>query len=144
MRTQYILLIVTLIIFATLISGCSGKVSVTGSVKYSDGEPLAKGSVCFRNEEGTRMFQGALKPNGTFDLGEIMDGDGIPAGKYSAWIAGANTTDYVRTARGDLTNQQTHEILIDPKFESPETSGLTFEIERGKKANLDITVERPK
>jgi hypothetical protein len=130
-----------LIISVTLISGCSGKVSVTGTVKYTDGEPLAKGSVYFRNEEGTRMFRGALQPDGTFELGEMMDGDGIPAGRYSAWIAGANTSDYVRTADGDLTDQQTHEILIDPKFESPETSGLTYEVTGATK--FDIVVERP-
>ena len=130
-----------LTIVIILTAGCSDKVSVTGTVKYSGGEPLTKGSVFFRNAEGTRAYQGALKPDGSFALGEIEDGDGIPPGTYSVWIAGANTTDYVRDAAGNL-GKQTQSVLIDPKYESPETSELTYTINKSR-MRLEITVERP-
>jgi len=124
-----------------LTTGCSGKVNVTGTVKYPDGEPLTKGNVFFRNAEGTLAFQGTLKPDGSFALGEIKDGDGIPPGNYSAWIAGANATDYARDAAGNL-GQQIYSVIIDPKYESPETSGLKYTIDKGN-TRLEITVERP-
>ena len=127
------------IIFTT---GCSDKVSVTGTVKYTDGEPLTQGSVFFRNTDGTHMFHGALDSSGAFALGEIRDGDGIPSGTYTAWIAGANTSDYEQDAAGNLLGR-TVSIVIDPKYESPETSGLSFEIDKSRN-RIEIEVERPR
>ena len=136
---RFLLLLAVAFIFT---SGCSDKVGVNGTVKFSDGEPLTQGTVFFRNAEGTRMYQGALQTDGSFALGEIRDGDGIPSGSYTAWIAGANRTDYARDADGNLTGKQVNVVLIDPKYETPETADLSFTIEQ-KKTRIDILVERP-
>lgn len=132
----------TLIFALLVLTGCSGKVNVTGTVKYPDGTPLAQGNVFFRNADKTRMYQGTLQPDGSFALGELQDGDGIPSGTYAAWIAGANTSDYERNAAGVPVGKKIDTILIDTKYESPDTSGLSFTVGGGKNV-LEITVEKP-
>ncbi|MCL2006321.1 MAG: carboxypeptidase-like regulatory domain-containing protein [Planctomycetaceae bacterium] len=135
---KFLFFVAFAILFTT---GCTDKVRVTGTVKYTDGEALTQGSVFFRNAEGTHMFHGALDQNGAFALGEIRDGDGIPSGTYTAWIAGANTSDYEQDAAGNLLGRMVS-IIIDPKYESPETSGLSFMIDKSRH-RIEIEVERP-
>ena len=137
--TKVLLFIAFAIIFT---SGCSGKSSVTGTVKYPDGEPLTQGAVFFRNAAGTQMYQGALKPDGSFALGEIKDGDGIPPGDYTAWIAGANDEIYELDAEGNPTGRRINMEIIAPKFTSPETSDLSYTVGKGNN-KIDILVERP-
>jgi len=140
---NFLLLLGVLVL--VLIAGCSGKSSVSGAVTYmDDGQPLTRGDVFFRNADGTRMYQGAIKPDGSFALGEIKDGDGIPPGSYKVWIANANTTDYDLDEEGRPKSTRMIEIvLIDPKYTSPATSDLTFEIKSGERKSLDIVVEAP-
>ena len=124
MNKFLLLLIAFSVIFST---GCSSSVTVKGTVKYPDGEPLTRGIVFFQNAARTLMYQGTLQPDGSFALGVLKDGDGIPPGDYLAWISNANT-DF--------------EIIIDPKYVSPQTSGLTYSIDT-KRSNIEIIVERP-
>lgn len=122
-------------------AGCSQKIKTHGTVKFPDGTPLEKGTVFFSN--GIQMFQGEIQSNGTFKIGEIRDGDGIPPGKYKIWIS-ANTQDYVRDAvTKEITNKMMRQIVIDPKYESRETSDLTFEVKPGGSKSIDIVVEKP-
>ncbi|HBT77829.1 MAG TPA: hypothetical protein DEB39_13105 [Planctomycetaceae bacterium] len=121
--------------------GCSGKVKMHGSVKYPDGSPLAKGTVFLSN--GMQMFQGELTADGSFNIGELSDGDGIPPGSYMIWLA-ANTTDYeVDPVTEKPTGKQIKNIVIDPKFENRDTSGLSVVVEAGKSVPLEIVVEKP-
>ncbi len=130
------------VVFCCLVvgSGCSSKIKAHGAVKFSDGTPLTKGTVFF--SDGLRMFQGEIRANGTFAIGEIRDGDGIPPGNYKVWVV-ANTHDYIRDPETEqITNRMTHEIVIDPKYESRETSGLSYDIKPGQ-SSLEIVVEKP-
>jgi len=130
-------LLFAIILLAT--SGCSGKSTVKGTVKFSDGEPLTSGSVFFQDAGGMHQFFGVIKEDGSFTLGEFKDGDGIPPGQYTAWVAGVNIDDY-----GLDENERTWrrvEIIMDRKFESPRTSGLSFDIS-GRNNIIEITVER--
>jgi len=136
------LIFTTLIAALLVITGCSGKVNVTGTAKFPDGTPLAKGNVFFRNADKTQMYQGTLQSDGSFALGEIEDGDGIPPGTYAAWIAGANTSDYQRNAAGDPAGRIIETVLIDKKYESPDTSGLSFTVGGGRNV-IEITVDKP-
>jgi hypothetical protein len=122
-------------------AGCSQKIKTHGKVRYSDGTPLTKGNVFLSN--GLQMFQGTINQDGSFYLGEIRDGDGIPVGNYSAWISGANTTEYELDQKGERTGKQKDIIIIDPKYTDRETSGLNFEIKPGQKNDLEIIVEKP-
>ena len=137
------LLVFALILGVLFVCGCSGKVHVHGTVKYPDGLPLEKGTVCVGNDLVT--FMGAIRAGGTFALGEIKDGDGIPPGSYKVWIANANTTDYDLDEEGNPRSRKMIEVvLIDPKYTSPSTSDLTFEVKPGERKSLDIIVEAPK
>ena len=120
--------------------GCSDKITVDGTVKFSDGETLTKGSVFFGNAAGTHQYYGAIKSDGTFSLGGLKDGEGIPAGTYSVWLSGINFSDYGIDEKGK--SWSTSSVIMDPRFEQPQTSGLSFDIKE-KTKNLEITVERP-
>jgi hypothetical protein len=126
-----------MILLTTL--GCSDKITVKGTVKFSDGEPLTKGEVFFGNAAGTHQYYGSIKPDGSFSLGGLKDGEGIPAGKYSVWLVRVNLTEYGTDERGRGWVNET--IIVDPRFEQPQTSGLSFDID--KAADIEITVERP-
>jgi hypothetical protein len=114
-----------------VIAGCSNKVKVGGTVKFDDGMPLDAGQVFMSN--GTFMFQGKILSDGTFSIGEIKDGDGIPPGNYGIWIAGANpsATDQYQT------------LKIPTKYTNRETSGLTFEVKKNGTKTIDILLEKP-
>jgi len=132
-----------LILGALAVCGCSGKVQVHGTVKYPDGSPLEKGTVCVGNDQVT--FMGNIRADGTFSLGEIKDGDGIPPGSYKVWIANTITRNYELDKEGQpISTRKTEIVLIDPKYGSPSTSGLTFEVKSGERKRLDIIVETPK
>ena len=131
-------LLFAVILFAA--SGCSGKSTVRGTVKFSDGEPLTRGSVFFQDVGGVHQFFGVINEDGTFSLGELRDGDGIPPGQYTAWLAGVNIEEYGMDEND--RDWRRVEVIMDKKFESPRTSGLSFEIST-KRTNIEITVERP-
>ncbi len=90
-----------------------------------------------------QMFQGELAADGTFQIGEIKDGDGVPPGNYMIWLA-ANTTDYeIDPVTEKPTGKIIRNIVIDPKFENRDTSGLSVVVERGKHEPIEIVVEKP-
>jgi hypothetical protein len=121
--------------------GCSEKVSSQGTVKFPDGTPLGVGTVYLSN--GLVMYQGAIQKDGTFSIGELKDGDGIPPGTYKVWIADANTTENVYDAKKENIIKRIDHIIIDPKFTDKNTSNLQFMIGKGQKNQIEIVVEKP-
>jgi outer membrane usher protein FimD/PapC len=121
--------ICTLII---ILSGCSNKISVTGTVKYADGSPLTFGSVIFESDK--EQYFGQLNTEGKFNLGGIKSGDGIPPGSYKVRLAGTEETQ-------DTENDRVIVKHVDDKYTNIITSGLTAEI--GKQRTFDFTVEKP-
>ena len=105
-----------------LIVGCGPNVSMKGKVTFEDdGSPLTKGSVIF----STPTFQasGEIKEDGSFVVGSLRSNDGLPPGTYKVAISGAE--DMIAT--GNPTGQPSYS-LIDPKYNSPQTTDLTFEV----------------
>jgi hypothetical protein len=121
--------------------GCSGKVSSQGTVKFPDGTPLRIGTVYLSN--GLVMYQGTIQKDGTFSIGELKDGDGIPPGTYKVWIADANTIENVYDAKKENIVNRIDHIIIDPKFADKNMSDLQFKIEKGQKNQIEIVVEKP-
>ena len=120
--------------------GCSDKLPLSGTVTYSDdGTPVTAGAVFF--ETPTYSSQAAIKSDGTFIVGSTGLADGIPKGTYGVCIRGAENIVTVKGPGGIQTERRT--ALIDPKYQSLETSGLTFTVD-GKSKKFDIKVDRAK
>lgn len=130
-----------LLIFVVLaFAGCSGKSSVTGKVTYDDGSPLTRGSVCFQTDK--YFAEGPLQSDGSYTLGALKAGEGVPPGTYQVFINGAIIPPDL-SGRGDsvVTSFDAPEFLVDNKFTSPLSSGLTCTV-KGKTV-FDITVSKP-
>lgn len=114
--------------------GCGkGHVGLGGRVTYSDtGEPLERGTVSFATS--TFLARGEVTQNGHYRVGTFTDKDGLPKGTYRVFITGAVRVE------GSTESPIVH-ALIDKKYSSPETSGLTLEIDRTNK-QFDIQVDR--
>lgn len=134
---------ILLVLFALgigMISGCSENYPLSGKVVYSDnGEPLTGGAVIFTTE--THVAQGVIKKNGTYVVGSLKSNDGIPPGDYKIYIGGAEIVTTKKQPDG--SEQNTYTSLIDGKYRSSETSGLTFTAD-GKTRKFDIELDRAK
>lgn len=134
MKHHYRLLFILLAL--AIMIGCSnGHKRLCGRVVYSDtGEPLECGTVIFVTD--TFQARGNIKENGRFDVGSFKVGDGLPSGTYKVLIIDAVIQGKL-SASGTLTEK----ILIDHKYGSSETSGLSFVVD-GKQREFDISVDR--
>ncbi|MDR2117567.1 MAG: hypothetical protein LBP87_14415 [Planctomycetaceae bacterium] len=114
------------------IAGCGTNVRVSGTVTFSDGTPLEKGKITFEND---RVFYfGKIQKNGSFSLGVIKDGQGIPPGKYR-----------VAVDSYEVEGKGLEEVLIHfvaKKFRDSSTSDIEYDI-TGKTTNLAIVVDKP-
>jgi len=111
----------------TVASGCGSNIKAGGTVVFSDGTPLDRGMVVLASP--TNQYTGMIHGDGSFKLGGLNPGDGLPAGTYRASVL---------YAVDDLENS-----LVSGKYTSAETSGLVFEISKKKHAPLKIVVEPP-
>jgi hypothetical protein len=130
-RSLFFGLSVMLLLFA----GCGNKVGLRGKVTFSDdGKPLHIGTVCF--ETDTYLARGTLQPNGTYVVGSISDRDGLPPGIYRVFIDGAE-----KEIGRDGGGVPIMEPLIDTKFASGSTSGLSLNV-TGSTKTFDFKVDR--
>jgi hypothetical protein len=136
----------TLLFVTLIIPGCgrSGAV-VSGTVKFTDGKPLNIGSVIFDN--GKFSFVGIIKEDGTYTAG-VDKMEKIPPGTYRVYLQGTTLPQW----NGKVPEQTDSETVLDDtefvprvaaKYTSPETSGLTLEVQSGGKQTFDMTVEKP-
>jgi hypothetical protein len=121
-----------------LVAGCGGKGAypVEGKIVYPDGTvatDLGGHMVTLESAELHVSANGEVQPDGTFKLGMFEPDDGALPGKYKASITRLLPI-------GDVRPQPD---VIDPKFNSLETSGLEVTIEP-KENSLTLTVERAK
>lgn len=112
---------------------------VSGKVRFADGSPVTNGRVVLDYGMGSQHGGwGYIKPDGTFTLGSLTQTDGVRAGTVRVAITFAYGVD---GDPGSALTAAKLKPLVHPRFESPETSGLTFEIPR--QTQWDIVVERP-
>jgi hypothetical protein len=107
------------------VAGCGDALfPVHGTVTLEDGTPLAKGLVVAERFEGGPPVtaQGAIQPDGTYQLSTNKPGDGVPPGKYHILI---NAMDL-----SDLPDEQ-KDIPFHHKYLSLKTSELELEVKRG-------------
>lgn len=130
---KHFLLLSALLLFL----GCSnGNVGLSGKVTFSDdGSPLTAGTVNF--ESATHLCRGAVKQDGSYTVGAIKENDGLPAGSYKISITEATVEKGY-----DKNNMPIFENLIDEKYTSGATSGLSLEVTPSVH-KFDFKVERP-
>jgi hypothetical protein len=118
-------------------AGCGGeRAPVTGRVAYQDGSPLTEGNVIGQMGEGVASVtvQGNVKPDGSFSWGTERPGDGARPGLYRVAV--------IPRGLGDSERGQGMRPAVDSRYTSFATSGITFEVKRGRNT-LNITVSRP-
>ena len=123
--------------------GCSGNVKLTGKVTFSDdNSPVTTGTVRF--ETPTFFASGEIKPDGTYVVGTNTLTDGLPKGTYGVVVLAAETmrmeTPAPRPGDPPTVSVQSRQ-LIDTRYASADTSGLTFVVD-GRKKTFDISVDR--
>ncbi|MDR0521205.1 MAG: hypothetical protein LBH00_05055 [Planctomycetaceae bacterium] len=119
-------------------AGCSRDIPAGGVVVYSDGTPLEKGLVLL--SDGKFMYRGNITDGGVFKLGGLKQGNGLPAGTYKVTIGGANEYEYTES-RNPQIDYDKSVLRIDPKYENPQTSGLTVDVKKGM-SRITLTVDR--
>src|SRR5262245_48305197 len=123
-----------LVLLAALLAalGCGGRrlYPVRGKVTFPDGQPLSGGQVVFESvDDPTMSARGEIQSDGTFRMGTFKDSDGVLAGRHRVLVVpplGPNPDKPVR--------------VIDPRFQSFDTSGLEY---TAPDEEFNITVERP-
>ena len=125
-NTYTILLAIFSLCVLLLLSGCGGgNVKAGGSVAFSDGTALTHGTVIFT--DGQHQYTGEIQPDGSFRLGGLKAGDGLPPGTYRVAV---------------IAYEGEGESIVGEKFGSPESSDISFEVVKGKSEPFKITVER--
>ncbi len=140
---HYPILFVCVFLLASI--GCGkGYIPVSGTVTFSDdGSPLTAGTVCFESEAG--YGRGTLDAQGKYVLGFDKPGSGVPKGTYKVYVADAMIQDGT-TATKDSTGTSArpkYKYLIDKKFHTGNSSGLTFTAD-GSQKTFDFKVDRAK
>jgi len=123
-----------LLICVVAVVGCGKNKRLVGKVTFDDGEPAPNGMVIFRTD--TFVSKGEIQPNGSYKMGSEKENNGIPPGEYQVFVTGIS---------GPLPPGVfgPPPPLCDPKYENPDTSGLTCKIPApGNK--FDFVVERRK
>jgi hypothetical protein len=128
---QKFLITITLFFSLFLIIGCgNGQISLRGKVTFSDdGSPVTKGTVLF--VQGEFQASGDIQPDGSYVVGSYTSKDGLPPGRYEVSVIGATETLQGETLR----------TIIDPKYETASTSGLTINVDSSTK-NYDLKLDR--
>ena len=138
MKHAYIFCIVGVLFFC----GCGGKLPFGGTVTYSDdGSPVTRGTVILRTP--TFIAQGAIQEDGTYTIGTNNATDGLPPGTYQVTVVGTEDNIFLPANPNDVNSFTIAKLIpkVDPKFENPETSGLSATVDR-KTRKFDIQVDR--
>ena len=120
------------ILFSMVIASGCGQPKINGKVVFSDDEsPVTQGVVIFHGDHG--IARGEIQKDGRFVVSSIKKNDGLPPGKYRISIKETQ----IDISGGGLP---TYKNVIDKKYESPDTSGLTLDVQKSQ--TFDIKVER--
>jgi hypothetical protein len=129
-------LFIVLLVALSFVGCGDSNVPMGGRVTYSDnGEPLEKGTVAFT--KGAFQARGEIKEDGRYTIGSFKESDGLPKGTYQVSVG---ATEDMVLLDPDIGSLKTI-YRISGKFENPETSGLTAEVD-GKIRTFDFEVDR--
>jgi len=129
------------LLLVTLVSGCGGSdglpdmVPVSGQVLYN-GKPLTDGQVVYlpKTPGAGRQANGAIQPDGTFEMMTLRKGDGVMQGEYVIAIYA------YKPHPGEPKTREEHEAMarrggikreysIPERYANAETSGLADKVD---------------
>jgi hypothetical protein len=125
MKKIYLPLIYLCLNLWLLCGGC-GNPSVIGIVTFDDGTPVTMGYIKF--VKSPFQATGMIQPDGSYKMNELQEGSGVSKGTYKVTVSSQN-----QDASGRLV------YLVDPKFESVDTSGLVCEVKGNTIYNIVVT-----
>lgn len=141
MTKRTIEIFVVLLLCLAALPGCGkGHVELSGRVTFSDnGEPMTHGTVAFVS--ATSLARGEIDENGYYTVGSYGETDGLLPDTYRVFFS---NTEISIGERGEASNKiPIMKAVIDPKYASPDTSGLTLEVDKTTR-QFDIKVDRAK
>ena len=104
----------------------------SGHVRFEDGTPVAAGTIIFQSVEIEVQARANIQNDGTFHLGTETPDDGAVEGKHRV---------IVRAQWEGPDTPPKHPV--HPKYRSPHTSNLEYEVTPQGPNEFDITVQRP-
>lgn len=121
------------VLFSLLLTTGCGKPKISGTVVYADdGSPVTHGVVIFHRDN--TIARGIIKEGGKYVVGSIEDKDGLPKGQYRVSIKETQINTSPRHLLPKWKN------VIHSKYESPDTSELSVDIQKSQ--TFDIKVDR--
>lgn len=141
--------VVSLVVFVVGCGPDSGMAPVRGKVTI-EGEPLAEAAVGFTSLENNQTAIGKTGPDGSYTLTTRKPGDGALVGEHKVSITAVTLVESpkakaMKEKHGSLAAEMPlpppkEEWLAPKKYSDPDTSGLSFTVERGKnEANFDLS-----
>jgi hypothetical protein len=124
------------VLFAICIyAGCASKSDrgrVAGTLQTRDGTPLKRASVIATASETGKTANGTTDQAGYFELGTVVNGDGVLAGNYNIGIV---------EDRGDQDNRRPPTIAA--RYRDPASSGIKLTINAGESKELNLKLDPP-
>ncbi|MDR1922773.1 MAG: hypothetical protein LBQ66_00245 [Planctomycetaceae bacterium] len=127
--------VILLLLLLHGVLGCSNSIKVSGKVTFDDGMPLEIGKVVFEDDKHTYSSQ--IQKDGTFSMGQLKDGQGIPVGKYRVYIAEAIIEEFTPDSPFPKVTE-----LVAAKYRNSQTSGFEYDIQK-KTTDISLVVEKP-
>jgi hypothetical protein len=126
-----------LALLGLLLPGCARSIyPVKGRVHFADGSPVTTGRVVVEAPDGKTGSWGAIRADGSFQMGTFTVTDGVPVGTYKVFIEGATTKP-----PANLSERYVPTPLIHARYTTKGSTPLTFEVPR--QLEWDILVEKP-
>lgn len=133
----FALLRASVLFLGLLAAGCGGgrTARVEGQVVWEDGKP-AKELSGYQVESsvpgGKSSARGDIDAEGHFVLSTFEPGDGAEPGTHKVVISPVPRAEF----------EPAPKVKLPSRYAKPETSGLSFLVERGKKNEVTLTVSR--
>ncbi|MDR1962269.1 MAG: carboxypeptidase-like regulatory domain-containing protein [Planctomycetaceae bacterium] len=107
-----------------LLTGCGSGLRFGGVVRFEDGTPVQGASVSFIDTKN--QYDGQTDAQGKYTLTGATPKDGIPPGHYNVAVS--------------MPADDNGKSVLPEKYASPDTSGLTCDVQSG--STFDIIIEK--